>query len=520
MKKLLYALAPLFLLSAAAQASVTVTSPASGATVKSPVHFIATARTTCTKGVSSMGVYIDHVLKTVVKGHSLDTLLSVPAGTHTATVQEWDNCGHSSFKDFPITVKALSTRGVVTVISPTPGSTVDSPVRYNATAVAGSACAKGVASMGVYVNDKLVYTSKGAALNTSITLDPGPQHTVVEEWDLCGGAGYTTADLTVNSAPPPPPLPVAPTVSLSAAPASIVAGGSASLIVTATDANGITLTGSDGSAYSLPGTGGSQSVTPAATATYTAVANGDGGSASSSATVTVTQPAPDPTGPPADAISSGDLTGSTRWAWTHDPGTPGTATGTSTYPVDMASITGHTREFAASYSAHGGEIYHVSFGIDTTVKHFIYDTNVYLDDPTQIANIEMDMNQVMADGRTVIFGVQCSSYSNSWEFTTRDSSSGSNHWNASNLPCNPKTWPAHTWRHVQIASHRDDNGVVTYDWVSLDGKVGTFKNAVGNSAKSLGWTKGDLLLNFQLDGASSNSGSMKANINKMTIYRW
>jgi hypothetical protein len=175
------------------------------------------------------------------------------------------------------------------------------------------------------------------------------------------------------------------------------------------------------------------------------------------------------------------------------------------------------RQFYATYSAHGGEIYHISFGTDTNATHFVYDAYVYIDDPTQLANLEMDMNQVMADGRTVILATQCSSYSRSWEYTTV---SGGTHWHASNIPCNVKTWTAKTWHHVQIASHRDAAGIATYDWIGFDGTYTDFQNATGNSAQSLGWAKGDLLINFQLDGSSAASGAMTAYTDKLIVYRW
>jgi hypothetical protein len=37
--------------------------------------------------------------------------------------------------------------------------------------------------MGIYVNNKFVYTVKGTSLNHSLTLATGAEHTVVEEWD-------------------------------------------------------------------------------------------------------------------------------------------------------------------------------------------------------------------------------------------------------------------------------------------------------------------------------------------------
>jgi phospholipase C len=78
-----------------------------------------------------------------------------------------------------------------------------------------------------------------------------------------------------------------PTVSVSANPTSIAAGASSTLSVTAANATKVTISGSDGSSYTLPETGGTQSVAPTATTTYTVTATGPGGSATATASVTV-----------------------------------------------------------------------------------------------------------------------------------------------------------------------------------------------------------------------------------------
>ena len=218
---------------------------------------------------------------------------------------------------------------------------------------------------------------------------------------------------------------------------------------------------------------------------------------------------------PSDAISSGDLNGASKWEWNHDPGTPGASTGSSLYPISNLSMDNAAREFYVTYSDNAGELYHLEFATDTTAAYFVYDTYIYLADPSQIQNIEMDMNQVMSDGQTVILGAQCAAASGTWEYTTV---SGGAHWNRSNLSCNPQAWTANTWHHVQIASHRDSTGIATYDWVNLDGSLSSFRDASGPSALTLGWPSGHLLLNFQLDGAGS--GSIAADIDKLTIYRW
>ncbi len=180
-------------------ASVTVTSPKSGSTVSSPVSYVATAATTCSKGVSSMGVYVNNKLIQTEKGPALNLSIALSPGTYSNTVvEEWDLCGGASYTKVPVTVSGTSQNAGVTVTTPAPNSTVTSPVSYAATAK--TTCAQGISSMGLYVNNKLIYTQKGAALSTSISLAAGAEHTVVEEWDHCGGAAYTTINLTVTSA--------------------------------------------------------------------------------------------------------------------------------------------------------------------------------------------------------------------------------------------------------------------------------------------------------------------------------
>jgi phospholipase C len=78
-----------------------------------------------------------------------------------------------------------------------------------------------------------------------------------------------------------------PSVSIAASPASIVAGASSTLTVTAANATQVKVTGTDGSSYTMQAGGGMQAVSPSATATYTATATGTGGTATATATVTV-----------------------------------------------------------------------------------------------------------------------------------------------------------------------------------------------------------------------------------------
>ena len=306
MKSFCAAIASLLLSLVPALAQVTVTSPSSGATVASPVAYSATAKTACSKGVASMGVYVDNTLTYVVSGSSLNTSLAIAAGKHNTVVEEWDKCGGASYT--PVAITVSSGGGTppppsgVTVTSPANNSTVTSPVAYAATAT--TSCAKGVSSMGVYVDNKLIYTVKGSTLNTSLAVSAGKHGTVVEDWDGCGTASYTSLTITVGTV-------AQPTVALTANPASISAGASSTLSVSATNATSVSISGSDGSSYTLSATGGTQLVTPKSTTTYTATATGSSGSASASTTVTVSaaaQPTVSITANPASIAAGGSST--------------------------------------------------------------------------------------------------------------------------------------------------------------------------------------------------------------------
>ena len=175
---------------------VQVASPSNGGTYPSPVPYAATARSSCASGVAAMGIYVNYQLSYVTYSSSLNTTLSLNPGSYYTVVQEWDNCGGSTYTPVIINVSSQAQTGVK-VTSPTPGSTVTSPVMYVASASTAT-CSSGVAAMGIYVNNNLTYVTYTNTLNTQLALNSGPQHTVVEEWDNCGGAAFTTVDLNVS----------------------------------------------------------------------------------------------------------------------------------------------------------------------------------------------------------------------------------------------------------------------------------------------------------------------------------
>jgi hypothetical protein len=195
MKHLTFA-AMILILVPAAWADVTVNSPGNGQTLTPAVHYSGSSTTsTCSRGVASMGIYVDDVLIYVEDGANLDTTLTLTPGQHQTVMQEWDHCGGSTFSKMNLVITGKS--GVF-ITSPTSGSTVSSPASFVATA-STSTCAKGIASMGVYVNGKLTTVQNGSSLNAQLPLGPGAQNTVVQEWDRCGGSSYVPVNVTVQS---------------------------------------------------------------------------------------------------------------------------------------------------------------------------------------------------------------------------------------------------------------------------------------------------------------------------------
>ena len=98
-----YTLPFLLLAVSSAFAGVTVTSPSNNSMVSSPVKYVASATTSCSKGIAALGIYTaPGVLAYKVNGSSLNTTLSLSAGTYNTVVQDWDNCG--GYAKTPVTI--------------------------------------------------------------------------------------------------------------------------------------------------------------------------------------------------------------------------------------------------------------------------------------------------------------------------------------------------------------------------------------------------------------------------------
>src|SRR5258706_6232968 len=115
--------------------SVTICTPANGATVTSPVHIV--AGTTSSTTVTAMKIYVDNNIAYSINANQLDTQVTMPAGNHYVVVQAWNSAGQVFKSPINISVTSgtstgpctlSSTNPSVTICTPTNGATVTSPV--------------------------------------------------------------------------------------------------------------------------------------------------------------------------------------------------------------------------------------------------------------------------------------------------------------------------------------------------------------------------------------------------------
>ncbi len=87
--------------------TVTVTSPTSGSSSGSPVHFVASASSGVT--VSSMMIYVDNKAVYTVYSNKLDTYIPMSTGSHYVNVKSWDASGAMGVTSFNMSVTSSGT---------------------------------------------------------------------------------------------------------------------------------------------------------------------------------------------------------------------------------------------------------------------------------------------------------------------------------------------------------------------------------------------------------------------------
>jgi len=411
----------------------------------------------------------------------------------------------------------------VTVTSPANGASVTSPFYLNATA---SPCStQPVASMGYSLDNSAGTTfATGASIAGQVAAPLGSHVLHVKSWGNQGASCVTNVTISVTAGATGTNVVISSpgngaTVTT---PFTLVASGTlcSSQAITAfgySFDNSASTTFVNGQTVSAQVTGPSGSHT-----LHVKSWGNQGASCVTDLVLNIAATTPVVSGPsiPSNAIAINAIQNFTTWQATFDLGTSGTSSGVMNLVLSPA-LSGSAREFLTTYSNYGGERYSAHLGTDTTATNFVYDSWLYLLSPiNDIANIEMDINQVMANGQTVIFGFQCDGWSHSWDYTANlgTPTSPNDQWIHSNQTCNPQAWANNTWHHVQISYSRDTAGNVNYKSVWLNG-VEQDLNITTNSAFALGWAP-SLLTNFQVDGMTALPGTAVIFADNMTLYRW
>lgn len=423
----------------------------------------------------------------------------------------------------------------VSVSSPTKGQYVNSP--FYLSAYATSCSSAPVSSMG-YSLDGSTYTAVmhgQTSIATNVSAARGTHTVHVKAWSTHGSVCVTDIPVTVTGV-------AAPVASASSTAWGILISNpsdwqkvSSPFTVNASASSckgqpvgsmGYSL---DGSSYTKIFHGQRSFSTKASASQGTHKLHvkswGNGGSSCmATITVQVTQVNDDVVGNaavvPGSAVHVSHIEMLSNWRGTNDSAVTGWSSGVMSL-VTSPSHSGHARKFVTKYSHYGAHRYSVSYEDNRTSRNFFYDGWVYIAGPsTNLGNLEMDVNQTMPDGKTVIFGVQCDGYSSTWDFSVnRGSASHPNgDWAKSKAYCNPRNWSTNTWHHVQMSYSRNDSGWVTYKSIWLDGHQYPV-NVTAYSAYSLGWSS-HVVTNFQVDGRGTGSGTNTVYLDDLTISRW
>ena len=414
---------------------------------------------------------------------------------------------------------ALPALASVTVNSPYNGSTVGTTFTLSASA---SNCSnQAISAMGFSLDGSTQTTIvNGSAINQSVSAAAGGHTLHVKAWGNQGASCVADVAITVSTSGSSSGDP-----SIGSPANGATVNSPFSLSASSANCNGQPTSSIgysvDGSTYTyiVGGTVLNTSVTTGTGGHTIHVKSWGNGGASCVNNLAVTVGATT-AATPSNATNLSNLQASTNWTPIHDSGTPGSSSGW-TGLTGSPSRTGSARHFSTSYSDYGGERYTATFGDDVSTHNFVYDGWVYIQDTAAgIANVEMDLNQVIANGWTVLMGFQCDGWSGTWDYTANRGSATSpnDQWVHSGAGCNPKSWAVNTWHHVQIAMSRDDYGNVTYQSVTLDGAQHTL-NATVFSGFALGWGQ-TMLTNFQVDGGTSSSYGSNVYLDDLTVSRW
>jgi hypothetical protein len=178
-------------LTVSSKPAVTVSAPAIGSNVLSPIKIQASATPSSGHSITGWAVYLDgsdaYRAGAVT---SISPSVSASTGTHTVVVRAWDSSAAFGDQTFTIEVQHVA----VNISAPADGASVTSPVNLNANAASGHS----ITGWQVYV-DTIPWFGQGSGsqLNADLGMSPGTHTVLVRAWDSTGAYGDETIKVTV-----------------------------------------------------------------------------------------------------------------------------------------------------------------------------------------------------------------------------------------------------------------------------------------------------------------------------------
>lgn len=168
-----------------------VTSPASGATVSSPAHVVASAQ--AQSGIDALQIYVDGNLTYTVQSASMDTLQALTPGSHNLVIKAWDKLGNAFSQPIAVTATAP---GSISILSPAANSTVGSATHV----VTSATSPNSISATWIYVDDQVAFKTNSASVDTTLQLSAGTHNIQAQAWDITGAVFISNEHVTVQAA--------------------------------------------------------------------------------------------------------------------------------------------------------------------------------------------------------------------------------------------------------------------------------------------------------------------------------
>ena len=389
----------------------------------------------------------------------------------------------------------------VSVTSPLNGATLGTVVPF--AAVGSTPCLKGVAAMGVYVDNSLLYQVNGNILSTSLSLANGSHHVTLQEWDLCGASSASaavinvvnTARVNVSSPAAGATVPSPTPISATATSPGCAAGVSSMQVY----AQGV-------SVYTVAAAAINTTLNLAAGPNQLTIKQWDrcGGVASTGLAVSVTA-----------GTKLANLQHATNWnQWGESPPVYDICTSCNgitwkmTQGIKTPAVSGNATEFEVGGTVPYSDVLWsnkligqgTTLGLPDTsqtilpsIHHLVFDAEIYPTNLSVTQDIELDAN-IYLNGVGMEWGTQCNHlHTGVWDIWDNVN----NKWVGTSVPC---VLNEGAWNHVNITFQRLANNDLVYGTLTVNGVAHVLNITVPPFAVPSSWY--GLTLNYQLDGNS------------------